>query len=226
MTSTWPFHGLSLTGPELVLRPVRDTDVPRLIQVFPEDFDLDPSFPPLDGVPTAQDRARRLVQRIWRHRGRGFGIHARAIALSFAFESLDARQAITSAVMSNHASLGVSRHLGYRGTGVRSHDTGASIVDLQHLVLTRGEWRHSDARIPSEINGFVTGRHHQPLPARAGILGRTIDSFPLDAIGHVAHWGDAEVTLREILVHCSAFAVRRSARCESMDHRSNSQVHP
>ncbi|MBB2894722.1 GNAT family N-acetyltransferase [Flexivirga oryzae] len=154
MTSTWPFDGLSLTGPELVLRPVRDADLPRLIKVFPDDFDLDPSFPPLDGVPPAQDRARRLVQSIWRHRGRGFGIHARAVALSFAFESLGTRQAITSAVMSNHASLGVSRHLGYRDTGVRSHDTGAGIIDLQHLALTHDDWAGSDARAHVGIRGF------------------------------------------------------------------------
>jgi hypothetical protein len=30
---------------------------------------------------------------------------------------------------------------------------------------------------------------------------QTIDALPLDAIGHVAHWGGAEVTLHEILVH-------------------------
>lgn len=29
----------------------------------------------------------------------------------------------------------------------------------------------------------------------------TIDALPLDAVGHVAHWGDAEVTLHEVLVH-------------------------
>ena len=29
----------------------------------------------------------------------------------------------------------------------------------------------------------------------------TIDSLPLDAIGHVAHWGGAEVTLHEVMVH-------------------------
>jgi hypothetical protein len=30
---------------------------------------------------------------------------------------------------------------------------------------------------------------------------QTIDALPRDAIGHVAHWGGAEVTLHEILVH-------------------------
>ncbi len=29
----------------------------------------------------------------------------------------------------------------------------------------------------------------------------TIDALPLDAIGHVAHWGGAEVTLHQIMVH-------------------------
>ena len=30
---------------------------------------------------------------------------------------------------------------------------------------------------------------------------QTIDALPLDAIGHVAHWGAAEVSLHEIMVH-------------------------
>ena len=29
----------------------------------------------------------------------------------------------------------------------------------------------------------------------------TIDGLPLDAVGHVAHWGAAEVTLHEVMVH-------------------------
>ena len=29
----------------------------------------------------------------------------------------------------------------------------------------------------------------------------TIEALPLDAVGHVAHWGGAEVTLHEVLVH-------------------------
>ena len=29
----------------------------------------------------------------------------------------------------------------------------------------------------------------------------TIDALPLDAIGHVAHWGGAEVTLHQVMVH-------------------------
>lgn len=29
----------------------------------------------------------------------------------------------------------------------------------------------------------------------------TIDALPLDAIGHVAHWGGADVTLHQVMVH-------------------------
>ena len=29
----------------------------------------------------------------------------------------------------------------------------------------------------------------------------TIDELPLDATGHVGHWGDAEVTLQEVMLH-------------------------
>jgi Protein of unknown function (DUF664) len=29
----------------------------------------------------------------------------------------------------------------------------------------------------------------------------TIDALPLEAVGHVAHWGGAEVTLHEIMIH-------------------------
>ncbi|MBB2894718.1 GNAT family N-acetyltransferase [Flexivirga oryzae] len=206
MTSHWPFDELAIRSRDLALRPVRDQDVPSLLAVFPDDFDLDPGFPPLPGLPPATDRERRLVQSIWRHRGcwsvddwaldfgvwrdgapigiqtlegtrfrtdrtvdtaswiakafrgSGFGRQARASVLTFAFECLDAQRAVTSAVTTNQASLGVSRRLGYRDAGMRPHDTGAGIVELQHLVLTRDEWRHSDARIPSEINGFDTCR--------------------------------------------------------------------
>ena len=166
MTPRWPFDGLAIAGSGLVLRPVRDADIEDLVAIFPDDFDLDPMYPPLHGVPPAIDHERRLVQSIWRHRGcwsvddwaldfgvwrngaplgiqtlegtefaqehivdsaswiakpfrgKGFGIQARELALAFAFETLGAEKAITSAVVTNHASLGVSRHLGYRDDGV------------------------------------------------------------------------------------------------------------
>jgi RimJ/RimL family protein N-acetyltransferase len=201
MTTAWPLDDLMISGSELVLRPVHDDELAAFAAIFPDDFDLDPAYPPLDGVPAPTDRARRLVQSIWRHRGcwsiddwaldfgvwrageplgiqtlegtrftqqrtidsaswiakpfrgRGFGIQARELALAFAFEQLGADKAITSALVTNHASLGVSRHLGYRDNGTSPHDTGTETVQLQHLVLHRADWSAQPRKI-AHINSF------------------------------------------------------------------------
>ena len=50
-------------------------------------------------------------------RGRGIGTSMRAAALGLAFDHLGAVAAVTSAVLDNHASLGVSRRLGYVDNG-------------------------------------------------------------------------------------------------------------
>ncbi len=96
-------------------------------------------------------------------RGNGFGIRARAAVLAFAFEQLGAERAITSAVTTNHASLGVSRHLGYRDDGVRPHDTGHAVVELQHLVMDRDDWTAGD-RKSLAVNGFDACRPFFGLP--------------------------------------------------------------
>ncbi|GGB28366.1 hypothetical protein GCM10011492_18230 [Flexivirga endophytica] len=202
MTLQWPFDELTITGRDVLLRPVRDADIEHLVAIFPDDFDLDPRFPPLPELPPATDRERLLVQSIWRHRGcwsvddwaldfgvwrdgtpvgiqtlegtrfpadrtvdtaswiakpfrgKGFGIQARELVLAFAFEQLEARRAITSAVVTNQASLGVSRHLGYRDTEVTPHITDDGVVDLQHLTLDRDArtTRKPETRI--RVNGF------------------------------------------------------------------------
>lgn len=201
MRSSWPFDDFAVSDSNLTLRPVRDADIGDLVAIFPDDFDLDPAYPPLPGMPLAVDRERRLVQSIWRHRGlwsiddwvldfgvwrggeplgiqtlegtrftqqrtvdsaswiakpfrgKGFGIQARELALAFAFEQLGADKAITSALVTNHASLGVSRHLGYRDDGIRSHDTGTETIDLQHLVLGRSDWS-AQPRTRLSVSGF------------------------------------------------------------------------
>lgn len=88
------------------------------------------------------------------YRRKGFGIQARELMLAFAFEQLGAEKAITSALVTNHASLGVSRHLGYEDEGVSPHDTGVGIVDLRHLVLTRGNWASSGPQAEIDVTGF------------------------------------------------------------------------
>lgn len=50
--------------------------------------------------------------------------------------------------------IGPDLTLRYRDDGIRPHDTGDGVVDLQHLRLSRDDWAGSDARIPLEINGL------------------------------------------------------------------------
>ena len=54
-------------------------------------------------------------------RGRGYGKQMRRAVLALAFGPLQARAAISSAWHDNHASLGVSRALGYRPNGESLH---------------------------------------------------------------------------------------------------------
>jgi len=42
----------------------------------------------------------------------------------------------------------------------------------------------------------------------------TIDALPLDAVGHVAHWGGAEVSLHEIIVHMIADLQRHAGHAD------------
>ena len=42
----------------------------------------------------------------------------------------------------------------------------------------------------------------------------TIDALPLDAIGHVAHWGGAEVTLYEVMVHTTVDLQRHAGHAD------------
>ena len=84
-------------------------------------------------------------------RRRGLGTAMRAAALGLAFDHLGAVAAVTSAVLDNHASLGVSRHLGYADNGVSRISTGSGVADLQHLRLTADTWRAAGHRV--EVTG-------------------------------------------------------------------------
>ena len=74
-------------------------------------------------------------------RGRGLGKQMRAAVLALAFGPLGAVAAISSAVVGNGGSLGVSRALGYR-------DTHRSVLEhsgetLQHVRLEASAWSES-----------------------------------------------------------------------------------
>jgi RimJ/RimL family protein N-acetyltransferase len=75
-------------------------------------------------------------------RGRGWGKQMRAAVLALAFGPLGARAAISSAVVDNASSLGVSRSLGYRETHVSVLEHSGQT--LRHVRLERDDWQASD----------------------------------------------------------------------------------
>jgi RimJ/RimL family protein N-acetyltransferase len=76
-------------------------------------------------------------------RGRGLGKQMRAAVLTLAFGPLGARFAITSAWSDNHASLGVSRALGYVDNGVTTDRRDDAAGEMAHLRLSRERWAAS-----------------------------------------------------------------------------------
>ena len=87
-------------------------------------------------------------------RGRGIGKQMRRGVLALAFGPLQAQQAITSAWHDNHASLGVSRSLGYQPNGESLHarDSGADV--MVHLLLRRSGWLAAGLDGDIAISGF------------------------------------------------------------------------
>jgi RimJ/RimL family protein N-acetyltransferase len=74
-------------------------------------------------------------------RGAGIGKVMRRAVLALAFDHLGAQAAITSAWHDNHASLGVSRSLGYRPNGESFLARGDRVDTLVHLRMTLDDWR-------------------------------------------------------------------------------------
>ena len=89
-------------------------------------------------------------------RGRGFGKQMRSTVLALAFGPLEAEAAITSAWHDNHASLGVSRALGYQPNGESrmEREGGCGVDVLTHLMLKRDAWLASGLGDDVEIEGF------------------------------------------------------------------------
>jgi RimJ/RimL family protein N-acetyltransferase len=99
-------------------------------------------------------------------RGRGFGKQMRIAVLALAFGPLEAEAAITSAWHDNHASLGVSRAVGYQPNGESLHAHPGRVDVLAHLRLLRADWLASGIGDQVEITGFDACRPLFGLPAR------------------------------------------------------------
>jgi len=99
-------------------------------------------------------------------RGRGFGKQMRIAVLALAFGPLAAEAAITSAWHDNHASLGVSRAVGYRPNGESLHAHPGRVDVLVHLRLLRAHWLASGIGDQVGITGFDACRPLFGLPGR------------------------------------------------------------
>ncbi|WEK62837.1 MAG: GNAT family N-acetyltransferase [Candidatus Microbacterium colombiense] len=202
LQSIWPLFGLEIETPHLIVRPVRDADLPGLVEAAldgvhepertPFGFPWTDASP--DQLPTnlaqfqwslrnqvsphnwtvpfavhhegrvigAQDLAaygfadRRTVNTgSWLTRsaqGRGFGTEMRSGLLSFAFDTLGAEWAESSAAAWNEASLRVSKKLGYQPNGVtRVSPRAGEPVDEQRVRLSRADFVRPDWSV--EIRG-------------------------------------------------------------------------
>jgi len=87
-------------------------------------------------------------------RGLGWGKQARAAVLALGFGALGARFAITSAWTDNHASLAVSRALGYVNNGFSAHWRGETPGEMAHMRLTREQWLTSGWRDRAVVAGI------------------------------------------------------------------------
>ena len=88
-------------------------------------------------------------------RGRGIGKAMRAAVLDFAFTSLRAQAAVTSAWHDNAASLGVSRSLGYLPNGEHRRRRGDRADVMASLRLSRSHWPGSG----TVVENFEECRH-------------------------------------------------------------------
>ena len=198
----WPLFGLRLRCDDVLLRLVREHDLPRLVAIQPSDYEHDPSAEVFRGEDLDEHRRRLVYQGYWRSlgtwspsswcldfavenqgllvgvqsleadsfldlrtvdsgswlvgsaRGRGVGIAMRTAVLALAFDHLGTRAAVTSARRDNAASLGVSRHVGYRDNGVSLNRSGSGVVELVHMRMTAEEWRASEAGGRVTVSGL------------------------------------------------------------------------
>jgi RimJ/RimL family protein N-acetyltransferase len=97
-------------------------------------------------------------------RGRGYGKQMRAAVLALAFGPLQAQAAVSAAWHDNHASLGVSRALGYRPNGEALHAHGERVDTELHVLLKRADWLASGAGDQVTISGFEPCRPLFGLP--------------------------------------------------------------
>jgi RimJ/RimL family protein N-acetyltransferase len=87
------------------------------------------------------------------HQGKGIGTQMRAAVLHLAFEGLGALYATSGAFDDNHASLGVSRKLGYADDGIERYAVRGNAVTSVRLRLDRETWQRTRS-VPVKVHGL------------------------------------------------------------------------
>ncbi len=82
------------------------------------------------------------------YQGRGLGREMRVAVLRLAFEDLGARVARSGAFVDNHASIRLSRTLGYRDNGRSRQAPRGEPKDMVNLELTVDEWWSRRGSLP------------------------------------------------------------------------------
>jgi RimJ/RimL family protein N-acetyltransferase len=86
-------------------------------------------------------------------RGRGIGRQMRRAVLALAFGPLAAEAAVSSAWHDNHASLAVSRALGYLPNGESRHRRDDTVDTMLYRRLSRSDWLAADGASGVAIDG-------------------------------------------------------------------------
>lgn len=91
------------------------------------------------------------------HQGQGIGKEMRTAILSFAFDTLGAREALSGGFFDNETSLRVSRSLGYEDNGRRTVVRRGVPTGLIDLRMDLAAWQRSE-RTETQVLGFEACR--------------------------------------------------------------------
>ena len=79
-----------------------------------------------------------------KYQGMGIGTEMRRAVLHLAFAGLGAEEATTEAFDDNHASIGVTRKLGYHDDGITRHNRQGRPATTRRFRLPRAAWTPAD----------------------------------------------------------------------------------
>jgi hypothetical protein len=121
------------------------------------------------------------------------------------------------------------------GTNLLGLVKHAAIGEVTYFGPTFGRaWPTPEELVSPDDPDPLAGWHATKTETAGGIIDfyrraqvfadETIDELPLDAIGHVAHWAGAEVTLHEIMVHKTVDAQRHAGHADILREQIDDSI--